>query len=183
MLAGDKFIWPAVWPYPFDFQEYKEPARLQAGDKLATDRLFDNTYLIFKSSSSQPAAGWWQVVKGPAVWQYLVNFQEYKQPASCRLVTSCQTVGCVTISILFSRVGAASQLQASDKLSTCSCVTVFECCYGKVQLARQLHKKVTTCHFCQFFVTCWQGTSFLTYCIFIFVYRPFRSFFFLWNFV
>ena len=46
-----------------------------------------------------PGAGWWQVVTRPAVWPYPFSFQEYKQPARCGLVTSCQLAGCSTISI------------------------------------------------------------------------------------
>ena len=77
----------------------QEANQLQAGDKLSTCWLFDNNDLIFKSTSRRPAEGWWRVVNRLAVWPYWFNFQEYKQPASCRLVTSCQPAGCLTISI------------------------------------------------------------------------------------
>ena len=63
---------------------------MRTGDELSAAKLFDYTDLIFKSTSSRPAAGWWQVVNWPAVWPYPFNFQEYKKPASYRLLTSCQ---------------------------------------------------------------------------------------------
>jgi len=69
---------------------------VRAGAKLSTGRLFDHTDLIFKSTSSQPAVGWWQVVNRLAVWPYPFNFQEYKKLARCSLVTSCQLAGCLT---------------------------------------------------------------------------------------